>query len=78
LDLLAHLRDQALGSFGQQLRERERGHRLHRGGEPHQQDQRYQEPDLAGHDHIVNDELGRGGQDQPADPVDQHEREAQC
>ena len=78
VDVLAHLGDGALGRHAEDLRERERRHRLHDRGARRREGQHGQEVGLAFADHVVHEELRRrGGQHEADGPVDEHQAETE-
>ena len=73
----AQFGDQFLRCFGKRLGERERGQALHQCGRQHDPDQRIEQPEMALADDVVNQVLGRIGQNQAGDAVDDHQPEAE-
>ena len=76
LHALAHVGDGALRRHAEDLRERERGHRLHeRGGAGRQRD-RHEQIGAVLPDHFVDELLGRRRQHQAGQAADEHKDQA--
>ena len=77
LHLAPQLGDQSLALLGKQLREGERGDALNDGGGENRADDPFQQVDLVLVDHVIDQKLGGAGQDQAAQPADDHQQEAE-
>ena len=77
LHLAAHLRDKPLACLGEQLRQRERGNRLHQHGAEDDGDHLGQQRRVAvRRKNFIEQRLGGVGQHQAGDAVDGHQRQA--
>ena len=69
--------DQALALLGKELGEGERGDALNDGGGEYSADDPFEQGNLVLIDHIVDQKFGRAGQDQAAQPADDHQEETE-